>query len=273
VSGDTGYVDAEYLKAAAALVHDAKKRSYRMMRAGPGSRVLDVGCGPGTDTVPLAEIVGPRGAVAGVDHDAEMLAAADRRAAEAGVAAHVTHHRADANRLPFADASFDAVRCERLLLHLARPEGALAEMVRVTRPGGWVVVVDTDWASRSVDTPEVEAERVLARVLAERCLVNGHSGRRLYGLCREAGLEEVEVNVHPTIVTRYGLWRMLSRMEMAEAEAVRGGLLTEEEVARLDASLRAKDEAGSFFAITSLVLVAGGIPSDAHPMPRTPIRR
>jgi predicted transcriptional regulator len=78
----------------------------------------------------------------------------------------------------------------------------------------------------------------------------------------------VEVHVHPTVVTRYGLWRMLSRMEMAEAEAVRGGLLTEEEVARLDASLRAKDEAGTFFAITSLVLVAGGIPSDAHPMPR-----
>jgi SAM-dependent methyltransferase len=263
VSGATGYVDAEYLKAAAALVADAKVHSYGMMRAGPGARVLDVGCGPGTDTVPLAEIAGAAGRVVGVDHDAEMLAAADRAAADAGVTARVAHLRADATRLPFADGAFDAVRCERLFLHLARPEVALAEMVRVTRPGGRVVVVDTDWASRSVDTPEVEAERVIARVLAERCLVNGHSGRRLYGLCRAAGLGELEVHVHPTVVTRYGLWRMLSRMEMAEAEAVGSGLLTQSEVARLDASLRAKDDAGTFFALTSLVLVAGRRPSAA----------
>jgi SAM-dependent methyltransferase len=253
-------VGADYLDAAAALVADAKRRSYAMLRAGAGARVLDLGCGPGTDTLPLAERVGPGGRVVGVDHDAEMVAEADRRADAAGVGGRVEHRRADAGALPFADGAFDAARCERLFLHLPRPEAALAEMVRVTRPNGWIVLVDTDWGSRSVDTPEVEAERVLARVLAERCLANGYSGRRLFGLARGAGLEDLEVHVHPTSVTEYGLWRMLSRMDLAEAEAVRAGALSEADVARLDASLREKDAAGTFFAITSLVMVAGRRP-------------
>lgn len=255
-----GYVDPAYLEAAARLVAEGKRLSYARMHLSPGATVLDVGCGPGTDTLPLAEIVGPAGSVRGIDRDPAMLAEAGRRAEAAGVADRVEHAEGDACALAFADASFDAVRSERLLLHLAEPERAVAEMVRVTRPGGRVVLMDTDWGTRSVDTPEVELERRIARVLTERCLDNGYSGRRLYGLMRGAGIPSPEVDLVPLHTTDYDLWRLLSRMEMAFEVAVAEGVMTDEEVRRLDASFREKHAAGTFFASTMVMMVSGARP-------------
>jgi SAM-dependent methyltransferase len=257
VTQPPGYVDPAYLDAAARLAAGGKRLSYARMHIAPGAAVLDVGCGPATDTLPLAALVGPAGRVAGVDQDAAMVAEAERRAQAAGLGERVEHRQADAAALPFDTGAFDAVRCERLFMHLRQPEQALAEMMRVARPGGRVVVMDTDWGTRSVDTPETELERRMARVLAEVCLNNGYSGRRLYGMAKRAGLADLQVDVVPLYVTDYGLWRLLSRMDVAGAEAVRAGAMTADEVARLDASWRAAGEAGTFFALTSMVMVTG----------------
>lgn len=256
-----GYVDPDYLDAAARLASGGKRLSYARMRAVPGTAVLDVGCGPATDTLPLAELVGAGGQVAGVDQDAAMVAEADRRAAAAGVGARVEHHVADATALPFAAGRFDAVRCERLFMHLPDPAGALREMMRVLRPGGRIVVMDTDWGTRSVDTPETELERRMARVLAERCLVNGYSGRRLYGMMIRAGIADPVVDVVPLHVTDYGLWRLLSRLDLAGEIAVREGAMTADQVRRLDESWRSLGEAGTFFALTNMVMVTGVKPA------------
>ena len=252
-----GYVDPAYLDAAARLAAGGKRLSRERMRLSPGAVVLDVGCGPGTDTLPLAEIVGPTGLVHGIDHDQAMVEEAERRASTAGLTDRVEHRQGDAYALPFADATFDAVRSERLFLHLAHPGRATAEMARVAKPGGRVVLMDTDWGTRSVDTPEIDAERKVARVLAEHCLANGYSGRRLYGLMKEAGVRDLAVDLVPLHVHDYALWRLLSRMEMAFEEAVRTGAMSEDEVRRLDDSFRAKDAAGTFFASTTVVLVSG----------------
>src|SRR5436305_2099326 len=112
-----GYVDPGYLDEAARLVAGGKRLSYDRMRLSPGAVVLDVGCGPGTDTIPLAELVGVRGRVYGIDHDAGMVAEAQRRAEEAGVGERTEHAQGDAYALPFDEAKFDAVRSERLFLH------------------------------------------------------------------------------------------------------------------------------------------------------------
>lgn len=114
MSQPKGYVDSEYLQAAARLLHPAKERSYVLMQMQPGHKVLDVGCGPGTDTITLGQIVGSTGRVWGVDYDAAMVAEADRRAENAGVSAWVKHRQADASALPWEANEFDACRSERL---------------------------------------------------------------------------------------------------------------------------------------------------------------
>jgi len=97
-------------------------------------RVLDVGTGAGALALALAPHVAE---AVGVDVEPELLARAHERAP-----ANVTFEEADATHLPFADASFDLAGTLRTLHHVHRPELVVAELARVTRPGGTVLVVD-----------------------------------------------------------------------------------------------------------------------------------
>jgi ubiquinone/menaquinone biosynthesis C-methylase UbiE len=257
VAEPKGYVDSEYLQAAARLLHAAKQRSYMFMQVQPGHKVLDVGCGPGTDTVALGQIVGSSGRVCGVDYDAAMVAEADRRARDSGVSAWVEHRRAEASALPWDANEFDACRSERLFQHLLRPEDALAEMVRVAKPGGRVVVLDTDWGSLSTDTEETDIERRLARVHAERCLHNGYSGRKLYRFFKGRDLEDISVEMIPAFVTSYPVARQMVTLDRTENEALSVGVVSEEELKRWRLDLERADAEGLFFGSVSLVLVGG----------------
>jgi ubiquinone/menaquinone biosynthesis C-methylase UbiE len=263
-----GYVDADYLSMAARLMEGFKQHTYELMHIGPGDRLLDVGCGPATDTLALAALAGPDGRVTGVDRDAAMIAEAERRAAAAGLGAQLEHRLVDVNAgLPFEADNFDACRSERLFQHLADPAKALAEIVRVTRPGGWIVVLDTDHGTKSIDTPEVDIERRLARVAAETSLVNGYAGRQLYRLFRRAGLEEIAVEAIAIPFTDYALCRQANFLERVEQEALSGGIVSADELARWRASLEKAAGEGVFFASGSGAIVAGRKPGSQGIIP------
>jgi SAM-dependent methyltransferase len=184
-------------------------------------------------------------------------AEATRRAQQAGVAGWISHLRADATALPFPAGSFDASRGERLFQHLLQPERALAEMIRVTKPGGWVVVFDADWGSLSVDTDEVDIERRLARVRGDRYLHNGYVGRRLYLLFTAQGLGDLTIEVLPVYLTAYQTARHAMVFDGVEREALRAGVITQEELDRWHASLESAAATGRFFCSMVGVLVAG----------------
>jgi len=99
-------------------------------------RALDSGTGTGALAFALSELVRE---VVAVDVDPELLDEARKRA---GDQANVEFLEADATALPFADGDFDLAGSLRTLHHLPRPELAVAELVRVTRPGGTLLVVD-----------------------------------------------------------------------------------------------------------------------------------
>jgi arsenite methyltransferase len=103
----------------------------------PGGTALDVGSGPGNVTASLARAAGPEGLALGVDISEPMLARAVR--AEAGP--QVGFLRADAQRLPFRDQTFDAVLSIAMLQLIPKPSAALAEMARVLRPGARMAVM------------------------------------------------------------------------------------------------------------------------------------
>jgi SAM-dependent methyltransferase len=105
---------------------------------GPGSRVLDVGCGTGVVARHAAARVGPGGAVAGLDASPAMLAVARRVAAEEG--ARIDWHEGRAERLPFPAGAFDRVLCQFALMFVADRAAAATEMHRVLATGGQVAV-------------------------------------------------------------------------------------------------------------------------------------
>lgn len=257
----TDYADVTYLQAAGELLREVKLRSYALMQVTEGQHILDVGCGPGLDTVALAQMVGPRGRIEGVDRDPQMLAAADERARAEGVESWVTHRAADAAALPFADNTFDACRSERLFQHLLQPEQVLVEMVRVTKPGGWVVVVDTDWGASQTSTPDPHFERRLMEFAAEYRLNNPYSGRRLYGMLRQAGLVEVRAEPYLFGITDFGLAMHVQNWGGFTRAAVKAGAVTPDEVRAYLAGLEQAAQAGTFFAFLGGVAAAGKKPA------------
>jgi ubiquinone/menaquinone biosynthesis C-methylase UbiE len=170
-------------------VQAIKERMILRLRLRPGQRVLDVGCGAGDDARRLAQLVGPSGQAVGVDFSQAMVDEARARAAGSGLP--VEFHQGNATALDLPDGAFDAARCERLLLHVPDAAAAVAEMVRVTRPGGRVVVFDGDFDTIVIDHPDLVLTRRLMTAICDK-LTNGRIGRQLPRLLRDAGLVEVE---------------------------------------------------------------------------------
>jgi ubiquinone/menaquinone biosynthesis C-methylase UbiE len=255
-----GYVDTTYLVSVQKLLINFKLVIYEQMRIQPGHKVIDVGCGPGSDTIPLAQWVGRSGQVIGVDYDSDMIAEAEKRALKAGVNAWVIHKKADAISLPFESDYFDACHSERLLQHLHDPVKALAEMVRVTKSDGWIVAFDSDWGSLSIDTGEIETERRYVRFFTEQMANNGYSGRQLYRQFKQQGLVDVFAQMYGIPFTDYAFARYIMTMDRFEREAMASGVITDQDLDRLHTCWEQADAEGDFFASVSMILVSGRKP-------------
>jgi SAM-dependent methyltransferase len=164
----------------------------------PGLRLLDAGCGLGEAARELAPRVAPGGEVVAADASSVTVAAA----AERHDGSAVRYQVADVLALPFDDGAFDGVRCERVLQHLAEPDAAIRELARVTRPGGRVVLVDTDWESVAVDGLPEDLVAAVRDKLASRDLLHHQSmGRTLRRRALRAGLADVTCVPVPLVFT------------------------------------------------------------------------
>lgn len=183
--------------------HDAVLRSHRsrtaensaaylLPRLGPGMRLLDVGCGPGTITADLAAIVAP-GEVVALDRAPEILAEAAAVAQERGLA-NVSTGIGDVYALDHADDSFDVVHAHQVLQHLSDPVAALVEMGRVVRPDGVVAVRDADYAAMTwyPGDPLLDRWQEIYHSVARANDAEPDAGRRLLAWARQAGLASIE---------------------------------------------------------------------------------
>ena len=114
---------------------------WTMGRLAAGERVLDLGCGAGTDTLVAAQMVGADGHVTGIDMTAPMLAKARAAATEMGVA-NVEFVEGEAEQLPFADGSFDIVISNGVIDLVPDKDAVFAELYRVLAPGGRMQIAD-----------------------------------------------------------------------------------------------------------------------------------
>jgi SAM-dependent methyltransferase len=220
---------------------------YLLRHLRPGMRLLDVGCGPGTITADLAELVGPDGGVTACDTAEGVLRAAAEHAAERGVA-NVEFVRADVLRLDLPDDSFDVVHAHQVLQHVADPVAALREMRRVCRPGGIVAARDGDYHGFTWYPRLPELDEWMA--LYQRCArANGgepDAGRRLLAWARAAGFTDVTATAstwcHADDAERAywgGMWADRVRESALAEQALRDGHATADDLRRLSAGWRA----------------------------------
>jgi len=118
-----------------------RSETIRHLSLSAGERVLDIGCGPGFLCESMGEIVGPKGAVVGIDISADLIARCNGRK----TSARVSYEVGDATQLHQPNASFDVVVCTQVAEYVADVERVFSEAFRVLKPNGRTVFVATDW--------------------------------------------------------------------------------------------------------------------------------
>ena len=234
-----------------AAIQASKRIMLERIALAPGDAVLEVGCGPGTDVFDMAKLVGPTGRLVAVDASEVMIAEARKRAKELNL--DVTLEVCDVQALPFPDGTFDVCRAARLLEHLPDAGRALAEMARVTRPGGRVVVFDFDWDTLIIDHPDKDTTRTIVRSYSDSIL-NGWIGRQLPRLFKEQHLEvlsidPVQVFVHYSLVELF----LGSHLTLLQTN----GTLSADEAQQWWQSLQRADERGTLLVSFTAFIVVG----------------
>lgn len=249
----------DYLDAFSAMetVRAWKQRSFAMLAARPGHHVLDVGCGLGGDAIALAEQVGAAGHIVGVDNSEQLIVEARQRLA--GSTLPVEYRVGDMYALEDADATFDCCRADRVFQHLSRPAAALGELIRVTKPGGRIVVGDPDWETFIVDAPQLSLTRTILNFICDSHR-NAWMGRQLYAHFRAAGLTEIDISADTLLFTDYALADLTVALGTRVRQALDAQVITEHEAAEWTESLANAADAGRFFAAMTCFTVGGRKP-------------
>jgi ubiquinone/menaquinone biosynthesis C-methylase UbiE len=240
----------------------AFQRARRTMLAGlrltPGMHVLDAGAGTGAALPDLVEIAGSGIRLTGVDPTDTFVALARKRAAELGCDAR--YESGDVRALPYPDAAFDAAFCDKLLLHAGPADAALAELVRVTRPGGRIGAVE--WCPfflLSTSEPELAASLNDAlRQAVYDFMVSANLARHFQAV----GIQDVETHVELAQARHLGdhpFWRafLIDQLPLF----VHAGLLPETVAEALARDLEELDRRGVFFASVVVTAVVGRTPT------------
>jgi SAM-dependent methyltransferase len=176
----------ERLLAQGRLFDPLTRRLLETIGLAPGMRVLDLGSGAGNVARLAAELVGPDGAVVGVEADPEAVDLARRHTDVPNVEFRV----ADAQTLDGIEDGFDAVTGRLILLHLPDPVGALRQAAARVRPGGLVIMHECDLSYLWASPQPALWEQVRGWLLeaAGQAGIKTRLGPALFSLFREAGL-------------------------------------------------------------------------------------
>jgi len=241
----------------------------------PGHSAIDLGCGPRGILDMLVERVAPAGRVVGLDSDPAHTVMAAEFAAIQGLSS-VEVITADARNTGLPSGCFDLVHARTLLVNLAEPADAAAEMMRLARPGGWVASMEPDIEHALCYPPHPAFDR-LQDIFAVAFRRNGADpwiGRRVPELFRQAGLEQVEVDARVQMYP-HGNSRRTIRLDLVQSmrpQVLEMALATPAELDELDAAARAHFDDPHTVVMSGLIFLTWGRKPDhaKHESPPVP---
>jgi len=245
-----------YLKNVSVLpqVEAYKRQTYALLNIREGGTYLDMGCGTGNDAMRIAELTGTTGEVIGIDTSEERLEEARVQAAPyyaKGLSIKFQH--GDAHCLPFADNVFDGCRADRVFQHLQDPIQAFAEMARVAKPEGNVVISEPDWGTLRVTEPyHPLTERVFS--ILPNGVRNWRMGNDLFALFRHADFEIVNLTVWEDEIQNFETAKEVFRFEYLATMAMDAGVVFPQQV---DEWMRTLEEAEKFCISLTMFIACG----------------
>ncbi|MFC4499170.1 MULTISPECIES: methyltransferase domain-containing protein [Streptomyces] len=243
----------KFLDQAAIELAAVKKELDALLQVEAGSHVLDVGCGTGADVRALAVRVGPGGRVVGLD-SSEQLIGRGRPAGPGAAPVEFVHGQAGA--LPFPDAAFDVARAERVIEHVPDPQAAVAEMLRVVKPGGQVLVTDPDHGLWAPDLDDRRLTRTIMNWWSDH-VPNPWVARQLRELFVRAGAQDVRVKLQPVVLTSLAAADALTWIGKAAAAAGAQGIADAEAARAWGEEILRRDAEGRFLMFGTFVVVTG----------------
>lgn len=276
VPGEVSEAHVQYLDNPAFVPY--KEASYRQLGLKPGDVVLDAGCGVGIDTFAMAAMVGRVGRVIGVDREALMITEARRRWAleHYDLDGEISFVRADLTDLDeFTPDSFDVARIDRTLQHAgaapepseideAAPAKILAELARVTRPGGTIQACEPDASQITITTdPEFNgtSQKVVRAFVTKRVITHPDIGWHLPRLFEEAGITGATI-IHASVTAEaFDVANSIFHFAEIARNALDNGpdSISENELTAWLENLRAMEDRGNFRASLPIYIVTGKI--------------
>ena len=253
ISRDSDYF-IDYLETLNSLdtIQSLKKHSYKLMEIKQGNHILDIGCGTGKDAIELAKIVGMSGKIVGIDNSNALISEAKNKAKNMNLP--INFKLMNANSLKFPDNTFDACRAERIFQHLDNPQYALAEMIRVSRLGGCIVVIDPDWETLVIDAPNTDLTRRILKFKGPR---NKWCGRQLYRLFKEAKLTHIIIFTTTIILTDFINANKIFGLQATINYLVKNGELSEIDAFNWLNYLENNSKKGLFFSALTFFGIRG----------------
>lgn len=252
-------ITASYLLNMRDIMKQLKEITYQFIKPEEAKTILDIGCGPGIDTIAMAKLSAANTQIVGLDFEQSMLDAAIEATKEAGLLEKVNYVHASAVQMPFADESFDAVRAERLFQviapSIASPQLLFDEAYRVLKSGGTMVLADTDWATVSINFSDLDLERRFARFFSDECRPNGYAGREFLQLMNQSGMKDIQVIPIPILMREFSDQFPLANWLVRELRNKQAA--TEDEIALWMTELTAKSERGEFLCVCNMNVVVG----------------
>lgn len=231
-----------------------KARTLQKADLQAGHVVLDVGCGLGNDVVKMADIVGASGHIYGIDFSQAMIDAANANIADRDLP--VTFQQGDIYALNFEDDFFDRIRADKVFQHLSDPHKAVAELVRVTKPSGKIVIADPDHDSLIIDTPFSDVNHRFVRFRSDQ-MAQGGIAHQLYGIFKHAGLEDVTVEPLIKAYTNYDEKKVTSPYLNEIWVAEKHGAVTKEEAEAWANFLRTAIKNDRFLCLQTYMITVG----------------
>jgi ubiquinone/menaquinone biosynthesis C-methylase UbiE len=195
--------------------------------------------------------------VVGIDNSETRIGEAQKRSQGLHVPAEFRID--DVYHLDEADNVFDGCRADRVFHELVNGERAFAEMVRVTRPGGRIVIVDVDWETLVIDAPNRAVTRRIVNLICDN-FGNGWVARALFRYFKQAGLVGVAVTPMTAIVNEYAQADQGFGFSTTAGAAQAAGDISKTEMIDWLNCLKNADEAGDFFCSITGYSVSGRKP-------------